>query len=252
MTEKELEELKRRARVAEERAQAERTLKRSDPYEARMQAAHENAAERHSAFVRSSPNSYAPAERDAAERHFARRREEEQRRIGISESAAERGTRERIGELEMIGKRDYGLAGERERAEAARYASDNTLKGIEAQARSEERRAQERYAAERAIKEREMSAQDRLSEREWNARRDIERDRAAAERERKEAEINGKREMEDRRQEGRARIEEEKAKREEMRMLYENGKLPDGYEMEKNGKRYRWNSKARTWIETLD
>lgn len=165
MTYSELEDLKRKAKMQEERAKAEHTLALSDPYAARFRAAHENAMERHSQFVQSSPNSYAPSERAAAEAYFRRRDAERERQEGRTDAAAERGTRERIAEYEMEGKRDYGLAAERERGKAASYASENTLKGIETQARSAETIARGREALEREIKAKELGAQDALSRR---------------------------------------------------------------------------------------
>lgn len=251
MTERELEKLQEKARMQEERAKAEYEIARNDPYAARMRAAHENAMERHHSFVQSSPNSHAPSERKASEEYFAKKWEDEQRRKEFEEAEEERYTRRKIAEYEMIGKRDYGLSGEKERAEATKYASDNTLKGVERQALSDMEIAKNKTEAEKYLQEKQLAAQNTMSEREWAARKEIEASRAAAERARGE----------------RARdeaIEKETIKgknRKELEIIKSEGKIEtemirnpmDGYERKlKDGSIAIFNGKTRRWEKKVD
>ena len=252
MTEWDLEELQKKARMQEERAQAEYEIARKDPYAARMRAAHENAMERHHSFVQSSPNSHAPSERKAAEEYFAKKWEDEQRRKQFEEAQRERDTRKEIAEYEMIGKRDYGLSGERERAEATKYASDNTLKGGELKARSDVEIARNKAEADEIKREKERILKQNINEKEWNTRQKIEETKANVQNEKSIRETNAKKTIAKERNENMERINDKKIQIKQLEIMAEKGIIEDGKEIYKNGKKLRYDAKQKKWIEVKD
>lgn len=150
MTKEEADELTRKAEIAEKAAQAQARLAAVQPawrikeqqaqkdYYARMNQAHEQAMQRKRGFIESNPGSYSPWEKQAVDKYFKDKASEEQRIADNEHRANELETKETVAQYERDGKTGYGRDAAAIKAEADKYASDNRLKGIEAEAKSRE------------------------------------------------------------------------------------------------------------------
>jgi len=194
MTKRELEDLERRARLAEGRADAEGRIALADAYNERMRGYHRNFMERHYSDIQSSPASYSTQERQAAERHFA------QRQAAIEDERRFRQQRD-MANIEWDAKREmakteagWRLGSAEATAGAERHKADRDYAGIEAKARAdaeamkgrmafEERLAGRKFDHENAMGEREWGARERIAKEDRAQRAESERERIASERE---------------------------------------------------------------------
>lgn len=184
MTNRELEDLERRARLAEGRAVAEGRIARADAYNERMQGYHRNFMERHYNDVQSSPASYSTQERQAAERHFAQRQ-------AALETERKYGQQKDLANIEWDAKRDiaqteagWRLGSAKETALAAMHKADRDYAGIEAKAKADAEAMKGRMAFEERLAGRKMDHENAMGEREWGARERIakeDREQRAAE-----------------------------------------------------------------------
>ena len=181
MTNRELEDLERRARLAEGRAVAEGRIARADAYNERMQGYHRNFMERHYNDVQSSPASYSTQERQAAERHFAQRQ-------AALETERKYGQQKDLANIEWDAKRDiaqteagWRLGSAKETALAAMHKADRDYAGIEAKAKADAEAMKGRMAFEERLAGRKMDHENAMGEREWGARERIAAQRDVAE-----------------------------------------------------------------------
>ena len=149
MTKEEADELTRKAEIAEKAAQAQARLAAVQPawrikeqqaqkdYYARMNQAHEQAMQRKRGFIESNPGSYSPWEKQAVDKYFKDKAEEEQRIADNEHRANELETREDIAEAQRDGQIGAGSDAAKIRADADKYTSDNRLKGIQSQAEAQ-------------------------------------------------------------------------------------------------------------------
>lgn len=150
MTQEELEKLKEKARIAKEREAAEKDIasvqpawrikeqQSHDDYYGRVNRAHERAMESRRARMAASPGSFSPQAKAAVENYYAEKAKEDQRNKDNEYRENELGTKRHIAEQEAQGKIGAGRDAAQISADAERYKSDNALKGIEAQARSQQ------------------------------------------------------------------------------------------------------------------
>lgn len=150
MTTEELDKLKEKAEIAKEREAAERDIASVQPawrikeqqslddYYTRMNRAHERAMESRRARMAASPGSFSPQAKAAVENYYAEKAKEDQRIKDDNYRNKELDERRYIAILERDGKIGAGRDAAKFSADAERYKSDNALKGIEAQARSQQ------------------------------------------------------------------------------------------------------------------
>jgi hypothetical protein len=149
LTEEQIANIERQADLAERKAAAEAKLAAQQPawrikeqqaqkdYYARMNQAHEQAMQRKRGFIESNPGSYSPWEKQAVDKYFKDKASEEQRIADNEHRAHEPETKETVAQYERDGKTGYGRDAAEIKAEADKYASDNQLKGVQAQAEAQ-------------------------------------------------------------------------------------------------------------------
>jgi hypothetical protein len=149
LTEEQIANIERQADLAERKAAAEAKLAAQQPawrikeqqaqkdYYARMNQAHEQAMQRKRGFIESNPGSYSPWEKQAVDKYFKDKASEEQRIADNEHRAHELETKETVAQYERDGKTGYGRDAAEIKAEADKYASDNQLKGVQAQAEAQ-------------------------------------------------------------------------------------------------------------------
>lgn len=175
MTKEEADELTRKAEIAEKAAQAQARLAAVQPAwrikeqqaqkdcYARMNQAHEQAMQRKRGFIESNPGSYSPWEKQAVDKYFKDKASEEQRIADNEHRANELETKETVAQYERDGKTGYGRDAAAIKAEADKYASDNQLKGVQAQAEAQREIEKGKLEAEKWIAGRKTESAETIS-----------------------------------------------------------------------------------------
>jgi hypothetical protein len=175
LTEEQIANIERQADLAERKAAAEAKLAAQQPawrikeqqaqkdYYARMNQAHEQAMQRKRGFIESNPGSYSPWEKQAVDKYFKDKVEEEQRIADNEHRANELETREDIAEAQRDGQIGAGRDAAQIRADAEKYTSDNRLKGIQSQAEAQREIEKGKIEAEKWIAGRKTESAETIS-----------------------------------------------------------------------------------------
>ena len=133
----------------------------------RVRAAHDLRMEQRRGEMKTSPGSFNPWEKQAAEKYFADKFRDERAAADDDYRNRELQTREKVAEFGMQGQRDVGATAAGITAEATKHGADQTLKGIEAQAQRDRDIEKGRLEFERWRTGQTLGAQDAISRREW-------------------------------------------------------------------------------------
>ena len=144
----------------------------------RVEAAHALKMSQRRMDMGASPNSYSPGEKQAVDSYF--REKEASRQFDEGQQTARgqwgftdadgthhAGGAEKVAEYDYMGRSDQGMGAAKINAEASKYNSDNTLKGIQAQAKSAQEIEREKQKYLDIINGRDNATKIRQSEIEW-------------------------------------------------------------------------------------
>lgn len=158
--------------------QTELYLKEAEREKAKLDAAHEVAMSRRRNYMASDPGGFNPWEKKAVENYFGQKEASRQFDEGQKTARGQWGFTDEDGEHHAggaekvagngyMGQRDAGAVAAQINAEAAKYGSDNTLKGIEAQAAAAKETAKYKAEADKWIAGRNAEVTEGGSQREW-------------------------------------------------------------------------------------